>query len=70
MGDRLAVVSGSSLLGVRAAARITQPELAGAMKLHVATIIDAENDRLPIGQAGYAALLEAVKAAIERIQSQ
>jgi DNA-binding XRE family transcriptional regulator len=63
-------VTGADILGARAKARLSQRGLARELGLFPGTLVDIENDRLPIGPAGYAAFLEAVKAAIERIQSQ
>jgi hypothetical protein len=62
-------VSGAQLLAARVSARLTQVRMAHELGLYPATLVDAENDRLPIGAAGYAALLQAVEEVVDRLES-
>ncbi len=62
-------VSGAHILAARVSARFTQVRMAHELGLYPATLVDVENDRLPIGNAGYTELLAAVEEVVQRLES-
>ncbi len=62
-------VNGAHILAARVSARLTQVRMARELGLYPATLVDVENDRLPIGTAGYAELLAAVEEIVQRLES-
>jgi hypothetical protein len=68
MADSPTMISGSHLIAARAIARLTQRRMARELGVYEPTLVDAENDRLPIGQTGYAALVQAYQDVIERLR--